>query len=42
VHGGDVNAESLAVRAGSRAVKNVRTALRATAAAAGPGGAPSK
>jgi hypothetical protein len=39
VNGGDVNAESLAVGAGSRAVKKVRTALRATAAA---GGAASK
>lgn len=39
VHGGDVNAESLAVGAGSRAVKKVRTALSATAAAgAGSGG----
>lgn len=43
VQGGDVNAESLAVGAGSRAVKKVRTALRATAAAgAVPGGAVSR
>jgi hypothetical protein len=43
VQGGDVNAESLAVGAGSRAVKKVKTALGATAAAgAGAGGAGSK
>jgi hypothetical protein len=42
VQGGDVNAEALAVGAGSRAAKKVRTALRATAASAGATGGTSK
>jgi len=42
VQGGDVNAESLAVGAGSQAVKRVRNALRATAAGAGSSGGGNK
>ena len=42
VQGGDVNAESLAVGAGSRAVKKVKTALGAAAGSAAPGGAAGK
>lgn len=42
VQGGDVNAEALAVGAGSRAAKKVRTALRATAASAAPAGGANK